>query len=253
MRTAGIPLGLAAVLATLLGAGVARAQLVGVDTAPTSHHGPETPQNFALEARFGAFYPAVDSEPGLHGTPYKDLFHSSPQLLAGGEFSWQVGRIPHLGTLGPGLGASYMRATGPAPYTAAPHAPSGEQTSLEIIPFYAVAVLRVDVLWRDLGIPVVPWAKLGLGYALWDSKTTLGTSTYQGVVAQGHSVGTHVALGVGLNLNVFDPTAAKEFDNSMGVNSTYLFAEWTREDLGMQGNAMRVGGTEWTFGLAIEF
>jgi hypothetical protein len=42
----------------------------------------------------------------------------------------------------------------------------------------------------------------------------------------------------------------------MGVNGTYLFAEWTREDydgLGLQSDPLRVGGTNWTFGLAFEF
>ena len=133
---------------------------------------------------------------------------------------------------------------------------SGETTSLEIFPFAAMAVLRVDVLWREAGVPIVPYAKLGFGYALWRASNTLGTSNFDGVSGKGASLGTHAALGLSLNLNVFDPYAAQNFDDSMGVNGSYLFAEWTREDLtglGFQSDPLRVGGTNWTFGLAFEF
>jgi hypothetical protein len=169
-------------------------------------------------------------------------------------------RIPHLGTLGPGLGMAYSKSSGKAQFTQQHNGQttSGEDTSLEIIPFYGIAVLRVDVLWREYGVPLVPWAKAGLGFAFWRASNTLGTSSFtdpttgQSTSGEGHSLGTHFALGLGLNLNWLDPYAAKGFDTSMGVNNTYLFAEWTREDLG-GNNAMRVGGTEWTFGLALEF
>jgi hypothetical protein len=258
-------------LAACLAASGARAQVVGIDTYAPARRVRESPQRFAFEARFGAFSPDIDSDPALAGNEaYASTFGScpsatsqkgctvSPQLLAGGEFSWEALRIPGLGTLGPGVGAAYMKATTKAKFVTPQgmQTTSGEDTSLEVIPFYGVAVLRVDVLWRNFGVPLVPWAKLGVGYALWRASNTLGTSTYQSISGTGHSMGTHVALGIGLNLNVFDPYAAKNFDASVGVNNTYLFAEWTREDLnglGLQSDPMRVGGTEWTFGLALEF
>jgi hypothetical protein len=209
----------------------------------------ESPQNFAIEVRLSPYLPDVDSDPALGGkTPYQDVFGSSRRLLFGLEFDWQAARIPHLGTIGPGLGAGLLSASA--------NASSGETTSLAIYPFYAAAVLRVDALWRDLRIPFVPYAKLGVGVAFWRASNTLGTSVYQGVSGKGHSLGPHFALGLGLDLNAFDPYAAKNFDNAMGVNSTYLFAELTREDLtglGLQEAPLRVGGTNWTFGLAFEF
>jgi hypothetical protein len=247
-------------IAAWLAAPGVRAQLVGSDVISGPKRPNETPQNFAFEARFAAFSPEVDNDPSLGGnTPFGSSFGTSPKLLGGAEFDWEVLRIPGLGTLGPGAGASYMKASTKAAY--AMKQPdgstiSGEDTSLEIIPIYAVAVLRVDVFWRSFGVPLVPWAKLGLGCALWRASNTLGTSTFQGVSGTGHTLGTHVALGIGLNLNVFDAYAAKNFDTSVGVNNTYLFAEWTREDLsglGTQSDPMRVGGTAWTFGLALEF
>ncbi len=244
---------------TLLAAAPASAQVIGVDDLGTPRKSFESPQRFALEFRFGLFWPAIDSDPALGGKhPFGDLYGTGPQLLSGAEFDWQAIRIPHFGTLGPGLAASYMKATTKAPF-AKPHngqTISGEDTSLEVFPFYAAAVLRIDVLWRDYHVPLVPWVKAGVGLALWRASNTLGTSSFNSVSGEGHSLGTHLALGLGLNLNCFDSDTAREFDNSMGVNGTYLFAEYTSEDLdglGIQNDPMRVGGNEWTFGLALEF
>ena len=227
----------------------------------SAHMGPESPQHFAAEIRFAPFSPNVDSDPALGGkTPYQDAFGSAPRLMLSAELDWQALRIPHVGTIGPGVGAGYTSIGRPALF-ATPHQPggqlvSGEDTTLQIFPFYGVAVLRADALWRELGVPVVPYAKVGLGYALWRASNTIGTSRTDGVSGEGHSIGTHFALGVGLNLNPFDEYAAKTFDDSLGVNSSYLFGEWTYEDLsglGLQSHPLRVGGTSWTFGLAFEF
>jgi len=222
-------------------------------------HSRESPQNFAVEVRFSPFTPDVDSDPALGGgTPFATVFGTGPHLLVSAELDWQAYRIPHLGTVGPGVGAGYTTMSGPAEFSS-PHngsTVSGEDTSLQIFPFYGVAVLRADVLWREMGVPLVPYLKAGIGYALWRASNTLGTSSYGGVEGKGHTFGTQFALGLGVNLNFFDPYAAKNFDNTMGVNNTYVFAEWTRADLtglGFQRDPLRVGGTSWTFGLAFEF
>ncbi|HLK39187.1 MAG TPA: MXAN_2562 family outer membrane beta-barrel protein [Polyangiaceae bacterium] len=225
----------------------------------TKHRYKESPQNFAAELRLAPYLPDVDSDPALHGnTPYKQVFGSSPRLLVSGEFDWQAFRIPHVGTIGPGIGVGYATMSDPAQFSQ-PHngqTTSGESTTLEIYPFYGVAVLRADVLWREIGIPLVPYVKAGIGYALWRASNTLGTSSFDGKSGLGHSLGVEFALGVGLNLNIFDEYAAKNFDEAMGVNGTYLFAEWTHADLaglGLQSDPLRVGSTNATFGLAFEF
>ncbi len=219
----------------------------------------ESPQNFAFELRFAPFTPQVDSDPALHGaTPFTQLFGSGPGLLVSAEIDWQAYRIPHVGTIGPGVGAGYSKFSGNAPFQTEHNGTfvSGETTSLEIFPFYGAIVFRADAVWRELHVPLVPYAKVGLGYALWRASNTLGTSHDNGVAGLGYSIGSHVAVGLALNLNPFDEYAAKTFDDSLGVNNTYLFAEWTREDLdglGLQSDPLRVGGTSWTFGLTLEF
>jgi hypothetical protein len=239
-----------------------------VDTLGALHHRTyESPQHFAIELRLAPFfYPAVDSDPSLGGcTPFADVFGTGKSTLLSAEFDWQALRIPHVGTLGPGVGVGYATFSANAPLASATTGgrcltstsqSSGEQTSLNIYPFYAVAVFRVDGPWKDLGIPFVPYAKLGLGGAFWQATNTLGTSNYNGEKGQGISLGAQLAIGIGFNLNVLDPAAAREFDETMGVNSTLLFAEWTDASLnglGFQSDPLRVGGTMWTFGLAWEF
>jgi hypothetical protein len=240
------------------GALVASTALAQDDTSEPMlgrHRHFETPQHFAAEIRFSPFTPNVDSDPALTGKPYEAAFGSSPRVMFGLEVDWQALRIPHLGTLGPGLGAGFVTISDPAPFTDG-SGPSAETTSLNIYPFDAVAVFRVDEFWRAAGVPLVPYAKFGFGYALWRASNTLGTSSYRGVVGTGHSIGTHLALGLSFNLNVFDSYAAQNFDDAMGVNGTYVFAEYTREDLdglGIQKDPLRVGGSNFTFGLAFEF
>jgi hypothetical protein len=219
----------------------------------------ESPQNFAAEIRIAPFWPQIDSDPALHGaTPYKAVFGTTPLILVSAEFDWQTYRIPYFGTVGPGVGAGFATRSDPALFQEEHNGTtiSGENTSITIFPFYGAVVVRADALWRRARVPFVPYAKVGLGLALWRASNTLGTSRSGGSVGEGHSFGTHVALGLALNLNPFDSYASSAFDDAMGVNNSYLFFEWTREDLdglGAQSDPLRVGGTALNFGLAFEF
>lgn len=80
---------------------------------PASEHPFRSAQNFALELRFSPYYPRVDEEPGLRGTPFKDRFGDNPRLYVGLEFDWQVLRIPYIGTIGPGFGAGIVGMSTP--------------------------------------------------------------------------------------------------------------------------------------------
>lgn len=255
-----VALGLAVALALVAVVTPARAQ-ERTDPFQYEHKKYESPQNFAIEIRLSPYKPAIDSDPALHGqTPYADIFGTSSRMLLGLEFDWQALHIPHFGTIGPGAGIGYTSMSAPAPLTNPPPgctAPclSGENTSLNIYPMYVVAVARADFFDEELGIPIVPYAKVGLGYALWSASNDLGTSNYNGVEGKGHTLGTMFALGVGLDLNVFDGYAARNFDNAAGVNHTLLFAEYYSLNLTglLQTDALRVGTSSWAFGLAFEF
>ncbi len=239
--------------------GIGRAALAqGVDEfgsygARTQDHG-ESPQYGAFEIRFGRYIPAVDSSLS-GGTPFKDTFGDGNRYMFGLEADWQLVRFPHLGTLGPGLGWGYTRATSLAHLTSDPTIVSGEQTALSVMPFYLVGVLRADVLARDFGIPIVPYAKLGFGYALWWASDGGNTSRVNGVLGHGSSYGPQYALGLMFLLDELDPQTARDADNSLGINNSYIFGEYYASQLDAFGSksVMNVGANTWALGLAIEF
>lgn len=219
------------------------------------HKDYSSPQHFALELRFSPYLPQVDDEPALGGkTPFKDIFGTRQRLEIAAEFDWQVLRIPHVGTVGPGISAGFTSFTAKAPKSNMTGL-SAEDTTLTIYPFYAVAVFRADVFSRDFGIPLVPYAKGGLGYALWRASNSVSTSATDGVSGKGHTVGTNFALGLMLDLNSFDRRSSRQLDQATGINSTYIFGEWmvaALNGLG-QSNALHVGTSTWAIGLAFEF
>ena len=229
-----------------------------------SRHGRyETKQRFALELRFSSYVPRIDEAPELAGKrPYESTFGTMPRVMVAFEFDWQLLRIPHLGTLGPGVSAGYTSMSDKARAAADPSVVSGEDTSLDIFPMYGVVVLRADVLSRELQIPLVPYVKGGIGYALWRAYNDGGTSSVLAnpadssskVSGKGHTWGTHVAAGIALHLNPFDNAAAVNLDNNTGINHTYFFAEYMLSQLtGLgQTNALYVGANTWTLGLTFE-
>lgn len=226
---------------------------------PATEHPFRSPQNFALELRFSPYRPQVDEEPGLRkpdgspATPFRDAFGDNPRLYIGLEFDWQMFRIPYVGTIGPGVGVGMVSMSRPA-VTKSGRA-SGDEYSLDIYPFYGVGVLRADALWHDRGFPLVPYGKLGIGYGIWRASNTGGTSEANGVSGKGSTWGTHAALGISFALDVIDSGASRNMDNAIGINNTYLYAEYywmSLNGLG-QDKALYVGSNSWAAGLAFEF
>jgi hypothetical protein len=222
------------------------------------HH--ESAQWFEFELRFAPYWPNIDSQPGLTGNPYHTIFGNSPSLLVSGEIDAQLLRIPHFGSLGPGFSFGYSQMSAPAPL-ADGSGLSAENTNLEIYPFYLVAVLRVDVLMKDFHVPIVPYAKLGVGFTLWRSFTDAGTSTYTNPItgktstAFGGTWGEQLAIGAALNLDWLDRRSTGALDQATGINHTYIFGEWMLANLDNFGSssALRVGTDTFCGGLSFEF
>ncbi|MEO7033763.1 MAG: MXAN_2562 family outer membrane beta-barrel protein [Polyangiaceae bacterium] len=236
---------------------VASAQTQGTDefgayAGPHSGGAGESAQNGAVEVRFGRYLPQVDK--AVPGAPYRDVFGTKSRYMFGLEADWQVLRFPHLGTLGAGLGWGFTSASAKARITATGEL-SSEDTSLSVMPFYLVGVLRADVFARDYSIPLVPYAKIGLGYALWWANDGGTTARVNGQVGRGVSYGPQYALGLMFLLDELDQQTARDADNSLGINNSYIFAEWFDSELDGFGskNRLNVGANSWVLGLAIEF
>ena len=211
----------------------------------------ESPQSWALEIRFGPYLPSVDDD-FPQSRPFETTFGNDNRYMLGFEVDWQVLRIPGFGSFGPGFGWGYTNISADARLRDGTGR-AEQETSLSIMPIYLVGVLRVDVLAREVGIPLVPYAKVGAGYALWWVGDGEETANENGVEGRGASYGYQYALGGMLLLDFFDEGSAIEIENTSGVNNSYFFAEWyvsTLDGFG-SGNRMNVGANTW-FTLGVE-
>jgi hypothetical protein len=245
MRARLLALALAALPAT------ASAEIPGGGYVPH-----QSSQDFALELRLNYGKPDIDAAPGLTGKPYEQTFGSESRYGLGAEVDWQFLRIPHVGTLGAGVGVGRWASSAKA-VNFVDLSPTGDDTNLVLWQFAGLGVLRVDAL-THVGIPFVPFAKAGLGYTLWRAYGPNGTyssRTASGNRSVGASYGFQYSLGLALLLDQLDPSSAKNLDEATGVNNTYLFVEYTdaRLQSASSGAALWVGGTTTTAGLTLEF
>ncbi len=208
-------------------------------------------QEAAFEIRVGPYNPNVDD--GLQGTPYASTFGDSQRWHAGLEADWQVLRIPQILSFGPGFGAAYTRSSARAPLASGTGL-SAQDTTLNILPFHLVGVLRVDALADQLNVPFCPYAKFGLGYGMWWSKDGDKTGRdADGVEGKGSSYGLAWALGVAFRLDWLDPSDAAAADTALGINHSALFIEYFGSDLTvLSSDAMQVGTNTFVFGLMLE-
>lgn len=245
--------------AIVIGAAFVAASFIAKDASAFDFGTPETKkpfhsaQNFALEFRFGPYLPNVDSEPGLKGTPFKNSFGTGDRIYEGIEFDWQMYRIPGIGTLGPGLQLAHTSMSRDA--VTITGRKSGDSYSLTIYPLVLDAVLRVDIFWRAVGIPLVPYGKLGLGVGIWNASNSGGTAHADGAPGRGGSWGPQFVGGLAFPLNFFDYGAARGMDANIGINTTNLFAEWSWFDLNglAQSHPLYIGDKTWVAGMMFEF
>lgn len=229
----------------------AAAAIPGMD-----YHPHQSSQDFALELRTNFFKPEIDSAPGLTGTPYESTFGGDTRLGLGAEFDWQFLRDPRIGSIGVGANVGRWATTAKA-LNYVDLTPTGDDTTLHLWQFAGLGVFRFEAL-ANIGIPLVPFAKAGLGYTLWRSygpDGTYGSRKPNGNRAIGGSYGFQWSAGLALLLDSLDPSSAKNLDEATGVNNTYLFFEYTDAALNSasSGSALRVGGETLTGGLALEF
>ncbi len=208
----------------------------------------ESAQRFALELRFGPYRPAIDDAFPTQ-RPYEKVFGSDARIAFGLELDWQLLRIPYVGTLGPGIGWSYTHMSAQAYFNTGEA--SAEETNLAIMPTYGVAVVRFDELARRTVVPLVGYAKAGIGYGIYWTGNEVETQR------RGHTWGTHFALGGMFLLDIIDHRSAVEIDSEWGVNNTYVFFEWMVSNLddfkgSRDPSAMHIGTNTWMLGLAFE-
>lgn len=212
----------------------------------------ESPQNAALELRVGPYVPKIGDGLSWNGDTFDSAFSDKKRAALAIEVDWQVLRMPYVGSLGPGFSIGFTKMKtflDKDQFEPENQDQAVQEVSLTIMPTYLVAVLRIDGLARHTPVPLVPYGKVGVGYARWSVKQWEGTppeATW--------SAGFQGALGIMLQLDPFDRGADILMDTNFGVNSSYFFLEWYDSELDGfgSGNDLNVGTNTWFLGLALE-
>jgi uncharacterized protein (TIGR03382 family) len=238
----------------LLGAAPpARAELPNLGGAPSEI--PEPRLLFAL--KIDRYNPQIDSQSGLTGTPYHDIFGGRVPLRWQLEVDWEAwhpfGSLLFGGTAGfwQNIGRGIIHSSG---------ARSDDTALLDVVPFSAVATYRFDwVADRVRWIPIIPYAQVGLSAALWTSYSGNGSVSRgtgpAGGRGSGWTYGYTTALGLAFSLDAISPGLSNEGRREIGLKRTSLFAEygWTHLDDFGAGRGLILSDRAWRFGLSLEF
>ena len=212
----------------------------------------QSPRSGAVEFRLGGYRPALDSEAALgEAQPFTEIFGDSNLLLfevEGQRFFYQG-----IGTAGLGLSVGYTEKYGAALTEAG--TPSSERTGFHVLPLRLRGVYRFDYPAFYWGIPLVPYVKPGFVVApWWVTKGGEIEAPEGGGAGRGVKFGFELVGGVAFMLDVLEPRLARDFDSDLGVNHSYLFAEYTYakvNNFGGQGFDLSDG--YWMFGLALDY
>jgi len=215
---------------------------------------PPREQRFAVEVRVGPYNPRIDD--ALGANPYERTFGTSQRWHAGFEVDWQLLRIERLLSFGPGFSFAYTKSNGNG-FLVGSGERAEETTALTVLPMDLVGVLRLDAIADNTPIPIVPYAKLGLGGAIWwstDGEEIARDDASGGTRGEDLSYGFSWSLGAMLRLDFLDPEDAAFTRASSGIDHSYAFIEWhsSRLDAFGSNSTMDVGYDGIVFGLAIE-
>jgi hypothetical protein len=197
----------------------------------------ESPEWFAFELRVGGYQP--DGTNGFDEA-FAASFGGDIGPMVGLELDFYPVRIPYVGQLGLGFRFNWARYTGAA--QAADGSTSTQEQKFRLFALPALAVLRVDVLARELDIPLVLVGKIGFDTVI--STIENGSRT----VHEGIEFGLHWGAQAALELDFINPRRAASLDSEWGINHTYLLFE-------LFGNTVGFGGANlaWTLGLGMTF
>ncbi len=196
-----------------------------------------SPELFALEIGVGQ-YRVSDNE------AFDRVFDDhGPHLRL--ELDFMPFRIPYFGRIGAGFQFGWAKFTAQGCTDATCTNRSDEETRIRIFPLAPVAVLRIDVLARDLGIPLIFAGKIGMDAVIFDAGTGSRDET------SGVNIGLRWGAQVALELDFINPQRARVLDDEWGINHTMLFVEIFGSTA---ANKLKLGtNLSWVAGLGMTF
>ena len=210
----------------------------------------ESPERYAFEFRIGPYEPDPDGN-GTFELLYDDL---GPLVIAELDvIALRLDEVLYLalgGWIGTGGFDGKALDCGDLDAEACGAAAdfdnrASEETSFQIIPLALMGVVRLDVLTKKVGIPFIFAGKLGYQWMHWDSETGANND------GSGWSLGLIWGAQVALDLNFFEPSAARSMDEEWGINQSTIFFELYGFDT--TSDSLDLGGLNWAAGLGFIF
>ncbi len=232
-----------------------------------------------LEMKLGPYLPNIDSEfdlaPGEVG-PYEAVFRDKKAIMGIVELQrfllWPAGQLgvtASIGVMGRSANSFQTAADGTPvvdPSTGEYVRSPGDKTRFRMIPTSVGAVYRFTQLDEKVGIPLVPYGKLGLSYYLWwirrpdgslasvqkDQSCTENCSTDR---ALGASIGWQATIGLSIRAERIDKQAGFDLRNELNIEHAGFFAELTYASVDHFGasDRLNVGDLTWFAGINFEF
>lgn len=232
----------------------------------------ESPQRFAIEVKFGPYLPDIDRNYAGAGLgPYANVFGETDDTgIATSQpkkavfsvlgFEWQFYHLGGAFSLGTTIGlfrdkADALQAEADEDGNFRNKA---DRATFNVVPITLLIGYRFELLADRYRVPLVPYARAGLGYGFWwATKGGRGdiSITQDGQKARGGSIGWQANLGLMLRLDFIDRASAVDLDRNTGINHTYLFGEWQFSHLDgfNSGKRLSVGDDTFLVGFAVAF
>lgn len=189
----------------------------------------ESARHLLVEVKAGPFMPAIDRPFRVAGIPeadlpYQSVFGATPMLLGELEIDYEV--FNKFGTVTLGLSGGYAER-----YVRRSVGQASESIGMRLVPIKIVAQYRFDYLLQKFQVPLVPYVKLAFVGTAWFVSKGKNLENVDGLPGQGVKFGLGGSLGLALNLDFLDPRLSRDFDTTMGVNHTFLFFEYTIQEV----------------------
>jgi hypothetical protein len=227
--------------------------------------------NWHVGVRVGPYVPGIDDQLGMKNAagkgPYQAMFggYSIMPMLDVDRFLWKG-----LGQLGVGLSLGYMGKSahawedGSSPSDPNRPRSPGDSNSFHLIPVVASAIYRFSYLDDEYGIPLVPYARAGLGYYVWWISAPSGD--FAAVCknggmppctenkAAGATLGFVGSIGLSIRAERIDASAARSMHES-GIEHAGFYGELSLGKVDGFGSdtKLSVGDTTWFAGVEFEF
>lgn len=216
----------------------------------------ESPRMFTLELKLGPYTPMADAIGGLAADPatglrpYTQVFGGTPMLM--GELGLEYLAWQKFGTIAGGVSVAYAEKFAKA-FVADTDIRANQSTGLRILTIRPTVTYRFD--WAALRhkVPLVPYVKAQFVAMPWWILNGGEIETFDGKPGQGVSFGVAGTVGLSIMLDILDQRLARDFDSSVGVNHTYIFAELNVQEM-FARTALPLGlsSRHWLFGLAFD-